>query len=51
MDLVEVNPAIDPPPPGGAMMHGDNPTLSPGTSPTVKLAAELALSALGKVIM
>ena len=51
MDLVEVNPALDPPQPVNQAMHGDNPSLAPGTSPTVKLAAELALSALGKVIM
>eukprot|EP00964_Phaeocystis_antarctica_P108639 scaffold73183_cov60-Phaeocystis_antarctica.AAC.2 len=37
------------PPPRGAM-HGDNPDLEP-TTPTVLLAVELVLSALGKTIM
>jgi len=49
MDLVEVNPGLDPPPPEGAM-HGDDDALGKA-SPTVKLAAELALSALGKQIV
>mgnify|MGYP004223745101 FL=1 len=31
-------------------MHGDNPDLEP-TTPTVLLAVELVLSALGKTIM
>jgi len=50
MDLVEVNPGLDPPPNPEASMHGDNPELLPA-SPTVQLGVELALSALGKRIM
>jgi len=66
MDLVEVNPGLDPPPPaprvheeadgehinGGAdgpSMHGDHPSIK-CSSPTVRLAVELVLSALGKQI-
>jgi len=49
MDLVEVNPGLDPPPTDGAM-HGDDDALGKA-SPTVRLAAELALSALGKQIV
>ena len=49
MDLVEVNPGLDPPPPEGTM-HGDDDALGKA-SPTVRLAAELALSALGKQII
>ena len=48
MDLVEVNVGLDPPPPPEEM-HGDNPDLKP-CSPTVHLANEIALSALGKQI-
>ena len=48
-DLVEVNPGLDPPPTDGAM-HGDDDALGKA-SPTVRLAAELALSALGKQIV
>ena len=51
MDLVEINPALDPPAPKGAAMHGDDPTLAPTTSPTVRLGVELILSALGKQII
>ena len=50
MDLVEVNPGLEPHPPPGGAMHGDNPDLEP-TTPTVLLAVELVLSALGKTIM
>lgn len=60
MDLVEVNPGLDPPPPkpenaddhhhaNGGAMHGDDPAIR-RASPTVRLAVELALSALGKQI-
>lgn len=49
MDLVEVNPGLDPPP-ASESMHGDHPALHPA-SPTVQLAVELSLSALGKQIM
>ena len=49
MDLVEVNPGLDPPPPQ-RKMHGDDAALAPA-SPTVQLAMELALSALGKTIL
>ena len=49
MDLVEVNPGLDPPPVEGAM-HGDDDALGKA-SPTVRLAAELVLSALGKQII
>lgn len=50
MDLVEVNPGLDLPPPlEDASMHGDDPSIKPA-SPTVRLAVELCLSALGKVI-
>ena len=59
MDLVEVNPGIDPPPmlessaadhhTNGGAMHGDNPAIH-HASPTVRLAVELVLSALGKQI-
>ena len=61
MDLVEVNPGLDPPPerpamPGeidhhtsGGAMHGDHPAIK-RASPTVRLAVELVLSALGKQI-
>jgi hypothetical protein len=45
MDLVEVNPDLDPPG-DSKMMHGDNPALAEGLSPTVKLAAECVLAAL-----
>lgn len=50
MDLVEVNPGLEPHPPPRGAMHGDNPDLEP-TTPTVLLAVELVLSALGKRIM
>ena len=50
MDLVEVNPGLEPHPPPRGAMHGDNPDLEP-TTPTVLLAVELVLSALGKNIM
>jgi len=46
MDLVEVNPCLDPVP-NDKSMHGDNPDVKP-SSPTVRLAIELVLSALGK---
>ena len=52
MDLVEVNPGLDPPPPShanGGEMHGDHPSIGKA-SPTVRLAVELVLSALGKQI-
>ena len=50
MDLVEVNPGLDPLPAlQGDAMHGDNPNLNP-SSPTVRLAVECVLSALGKQI-
>jgi len=60
MDLVEVNPGLDPPPPkvesteddhhaNGGAMHGDHPSIR-HSSPTVRLAVELVLSALGKQI-
>jgi len=49
MDLVEVNPALDAPPPSGPM-HGDDPTIK-ASPQTVRLAAELVLSALGKTIL
>lgn len=48
MDLVEINPGLDPPPP--ARQHGDNADLA-RASPTVSLGVELALSALGKTIL
>eukprot|EP00397_Hematodinium_sp_SG-2012_P028784 GEMP01030342.1.p1 GENE.GEMP01030342.1~~GEMP01030342.1.p1 ORF type:complete len:389 (+),score=77.40 GEMP01030342.1:84-1250(+) len=51
MDLVEVNPALDPPaqiPAHG--MHGDDPDIQDNTTPTVRLAMELCLSTLGKSI-
>jgi len=64
--LTQVNPGLDPPPPaprvheetegehinGGAdgpSMHGDHPSIK-CSSPTVRLAVELVLSALGKQI-
>ena len=63
MDLVEVNPGLDPPSPPpsengetageakrSSSMHGDHPAIRGGASPTVRLAVELVLSALGKVI-
>jgi hypothetical protein len=75
MDLVEVNPALDPPP-TDLHMHGDNEAIAvvrrrraqpqvlrsapcsrrlcareSQTSPTVRLAIELALSALGRQII
>ena len=50
MDLVEVNPGLEPGTPPRGAMHGDNPDLEP-TTPTVLLAVELVLSALGKTIM
>jgi len=51
MDLVEVNPGLDPPPEHREVpMRGDNPDISP-SSPTVQLAVELVLSAMGKQIM
>ena len=50
MDLVEVNPGIDLPVPTSGAMHGDDPSLKPA-SPTVRLAVELVLSALGKTIL
>jgi len=49
MDLVEINPSLDPLPETESM-HGDNPLIAP-SPPTVQLAAELVLSALGKEIM
>lgn len=64
MDLVEVNPGLDPPSVHssegdehaeasggvtGPSMHGDHPAIQ-GASPTVRLALELVLSALGKQI-
>jgi len=49
MDLVEVNPSLDPLP-DSKPMHGDNPLINP-SSPTVQLGVELILSALGKKIM
>ena len=54
MDLVEVNPGLDPPPPAAdpgqeVGMHGDHPDLKPA-SPAVRLAVECVLSALGKQI-
>jgi len=51
MDLVEVNPLLEPPlrRDSGSAMHGDHPAIKPA-SPTVHLAVELALSALGKKI-
>ena len=49
MDLVEINPSLDPVP-DAKQMHGDNPLIAP-SSPTVQLAVELVLSALGKTIM
>jgi len=61
MDLVEVNPGLDPPPErmdggeeeehhsNGGAMHGDHPAIR-RSSPTVRLAVELVLSALGKQI-
>jgi len=54
MDLVEVNPGIDPPPAASAPglplgLHGDNPELK-SSSPTVRLGIECVLSALGKQI-
>jgi len=60
MDLVEVNPGLDPPPAkpeseeddhhsSGGAMHGDNPAIR-RASPTVRLAVELVLSALGKQV-
>lgn len=48
MDLVEINPGLEPKPQG--RMHGDDPRLVQ-TTPTVQLGAELVLSALGKTIM
>jgi arginase family enzyme len=50
MDLVEVNPALESVPPPAEPLHGDNPMLKP-TTPTVQLAVELVLSALGKTIL
>ena len=56
MDVVEVNPGLDPPPEKSAnpleeagAMHGDHPSIR-RASPTVRLAVELVLSALGKQI-
>lgn len=49
LDLVEVNPALDPAMPPRSM-HGDNPDIITATPPTVRLAIELILSALGKQI-
>jgi len=49
MDLVELNPALDTKPHEEAM-HGDNDEISQ-SSPTVRLAAEVVLSALGKQII
>lgn len=48
MDLVEINPGLDPSP--QEKMHGDNEELG-RTTPTVQLGVELVLSALGKTIM
>jgi arginase len=44
MDVVEVNPDLDPPG-DDTPLHGDNPALTPGLTPTVKLAAECVLAA------
>ncbi len=47
MDLVEVNPDLDPAPTDGMQpMHGDNPAMRAGLSPTVKLAVECVLATL-----
>jgi len=59
MDLVEVNPALEPTQdspatPAGSPshgMHGDDPDIDPNTTPTVQLGMELILSALGKTIL
>ncbi len=48
MDLVEVNPTLDEAPSREAM-HGDDPSIKT-SSPTVRLATEIVLSALGKQI-
>jgi len=45
MDVVEVNPDLDLPG-DSRSMHGDNPSLNVGVTPTVKLAAECVLAAL-----
>ena len=50
MDLVEVNPGLDPAP-SGEKMHGDNAHVNERLTPTVQLAVELSLSALGKSIL
>jgi hypothetical protein len=50
--LLEVNPDLDPPPAESARpMHGDNPALVAGLSPTVKLAAECVLAVLDQEAM
>ena len=49
MDLVEVNPALDPPAAGRAD-HGDDPRNIRAATPTVRLAAEAVLAALGKTL-
>jgi len=59
MDLVEVNPLLDPTVavtnPGtdhaAGPLHGDDPDMNPNSTPTVQLGVEIILSALGKTIL
>lgn len=50
MDLVEVNPSIDVHD-AGTKEHGDDPSVNPHTSVTVKLGMELIAFALGKTLV
>jgi arginase len=50
MDLVEVNPEIDVQD-SGSKEHGDDPSVNPHTSVTVKLGMELIAFALGKTLV
>jgi len=51
MDMVEINPSLDPVQPDGTVMHGDDPDMAAMAGPTVKLGVDLICSALGKTIM
>jgi hypothetical protein len=50
MDIVEVNPGLEPHAPAKEQLHGDDPDMNPTTT-TVQLGVETCLSALGKTIM
>jgi len=51
MDMVEINPKLDPVSDKCDTMHGDDPDMAPHAGPTVKLGVDLICSALGKTIM